>query len=86
VGVPITITLRNSDPIDHEWILGDDEIQAIHRVGTEPIHPNHPTELFIPALTSKTTVVTFDETGTLQFICHLPAHEAYGMVGAVTIR
>jgi uncharacterized cupredoxin-like copper-binding protein len=37
-------------------------------------------------LTSKTTVVTFDETGTLQFICHLPAHEAYGMVGAVTIR
>ncbi len=86
VGLPITITIRNGDPIDHEWILGDDAIQAIHRVGTEPIHPEHPTEVFIPALTSTTTVVTFAETGSLQFICHLPAHEAYGMVGTLTIR
>ena len=23
VGVPVTIVLRNEDPIDHEWILGD---------------------------------------------------------------
>jgi len=86
VGVPVTITLRNDDPIDHEWILGDEAIQAIHRVGTEPVHANHPGEVFIPAMTLKTTVVTFERTGSLQFICHLPAHEAYGMKGTVTIR
>jgi len=86
VGVPVTITLRNDDPIDHEWILGDEAIQAIHRVGTEPVHANHPGEVFIPAMTLKTTVVTFERTGSLQFICHLPAHEAYGMRGIVTIR
>ena len=86
VGVPVTITIRNDDPIDHEWILGDEAIQAIHRVGTEPVHANHPGEVFIPAMTSETTVVTFEQAGSLQFICHLPAHESYGMTGTVTIR
>jgi uncharacterized cupredoxin-like copper-binding protein len=31
------------------------------------------------------TSVTFDEPGTIRFICHLPGHEAYGMVGTITI-
>jgi uncharacterized cupredoxin-like copper-binding protein len=86
VGVPITITLRNSDPIDHEWIVGDEAVHAVHRVGTEPLHPDRPTEVVIPAMTSKTTVVTFDQAGSLRFICHLPAHEDFGMKGTVTIR
>ncbi len=86
VGVPVSITLRNTDPIDHEWIVGDDAIHAIHRTGTELLHPSRPTEVVIPAGESRTTVVTFEATGSLQFICHLPAHEAYGMVGTVAIR
>lgn len=86
VGVPITITLRNDDPIDHEWIAGDDAVQAIHRVGTELLHPSLPTEQVVPAMSSVTTVVTFEATGRLTYICHLPGHEAYGMVGVVTIR
>lgn len=86
VGVPVTITLRNTDPIDHEWIVGDEAVHAIHRTGTELLHPSRPTEVVIPAGESRTTIVTFAATGTLQYICHLPAHEAYGMVGTVTIR
>jgi plastocyanin len=86
VGVPVTITLRNDDPIDHEWIVGDEELHAVHRVGTEPLHPSRPTEVVIPALTSTSTTVTFEKTGQLAFICHLPLHESYGMVGTVTIR
>jgi uncharacterized cupredoxin-like copper-binding protein len=86
VGVPITITLRNTDPIDHEWIVGDEAVHAVHRVDTEPLHPDRPTEVVIPAMTTKTTVVTFDHAGSLQFICHLPAHEDYGMTGWFTIR
>jgi uncharacterized cupredoxin-like copper-binding protein len=86
VGVPVTITLRNDDPIDHEWIVGDEAIHAVHRVGTEPLHPDRPTEVVIPALSSQTTVITFESTGRLQFICHLPLHEDFGMVGTVTIR
>ena len=86
VGVPVTITLRNDDPIDHEWIVGDEAVHAIHRVGTEPLHPDKPTEVVIPAGTTRTTVITFTSTGSQQFICHLPGHEAYGMVGTVTIE
>jgi uncharacterized cupredoxin-like copper-binding protein len=86
VGVPVTITLRNDDPIDHEWIVGDDAVQQKHRTGTELLHPSIPTELVIPALSTRTTVVTFAQSGQLKYICHLPGHEAYGMVGVVTIR
>ena len=86
VGVPVTITLRNDDPIDHEWIVGDEQVQAFHRTGTELLHPSRPTEQVIPAGQSRTTVVTFDAAGSLQYICHLPGHEAYGMVGVVTVR
>ncbi|HXG27003.1 MAG TPA: cupredoxin domain-containing protein [Candidatus Binatia bacterium] len=86
VGVPVTITLVNTDPIDHEWIVGDEAVHAVHRVGTEPLHPSRPTEVVVPAGESRTTVVTFEAGGKLRFICHLPAHEAYGMVGEVVIR
>jgi uncharacterized cupredoxin-like copper-binding protein len=86
VGVPVTITLRNDDPIDHEWIVGDEAVHAIHRTGTELLHPSRPTEVVIPAGETRTTVVTFEQPGSLRYICHLPAHEAYGMVGTVTIR
>jgi plastocyanin len=86
VGVPVTITIRNNDPIDHEWIVGDAQVQAKHRTGTELLHPSIPTEQVIPAGETRVTTITFQATGTLQYICHLPAHEAYGMVGTVTIR
>jgi uncharacterized cupredoxin-like copper-binding protein len=86
VGVPVTIALRNDDPIDHEWIVGDEAVHAVHRTGTELLHPSRPTEVVIPAGASQTTVITFERTGSMAFICHLPAHEAYGMVGTVTIR
>ena len=85
VGVPVTFVFRNHDPIDHEWIVGDDELHAHHRVGTEPIHGDRPTEVMLPAGEERTTTVTFAEPGRLQFICHLPAHEAYGMVGTVEV-
>src|SRR3954454_11376689 len=84
-GVPITIVLRNLDPIDHEWIVGDEALHERHRTGTEAYHDARPTEVTIPALESRTTVVTFPAATGWTFVCHLPGHEAYGMVGSVTI-
>jgi uncharacterized cupredoxin-like copper-binding protein len=84
-GRPITFVLRNEDPIDHEWIVGDAALHARHRTGTEPVHASRPTEVSIDALGTQTTVVTFDRPGTYTFICHLPGHEAYGMTGTVTV-
>jgi uncharacterized cupredoxin-like copper-binding protein len=85
VGVPVTIVLRNEDPIDHEWIVGPEELHERHRTGTEPVHDSRPTEVSVPALSSRTTTVTFDTPGSLRFVCHLPGHEAYGMVGLVRV-
>jgi uncharacterized cupredoxin-like copper-binding protein len=84
-GVPITFVLVNTDPIDHEWIVGDAALHQRHRAGTEPVHNARPTEISIPAMTTRETTVTFAEPGTLQYICHLPRHEEYGMVGTLTI-
>jgi len=83
VGVPVTIVLRNRDPIDHEWILGDAAVHERHRTGTEPVHAARPTEITVPAGETRRTTIVIDEAGSLQYICHLPGHEAYGMVGVL---
>ena len=85
-GVPVTFQLVNDDPIDHEWLIGDDEFHAAHRTGTHAAHGDVPTEVTIPALETATTTITFDEPGEYAYICHLPAHEAYGMVGVLTVE
>ena len=86
VGQPITVTLRNEDPIDHEWIVGTSEVHERHRKGTEPYHGTIPTEVTVPALSTKVTTVVFDNPGEYLYICHLPGHEAYGMVGTLVVR
>jgi uncharacterized cupredoxin-like copper-binding protein len=84
-GRPVTFVLVNTDPIDHEWILGDEALHARHRTGTEPTHGSRPTEVSLDAGTTRRTTVTFDRPGTLTFICHLPGHEAYGMTGTLVV-
>jgi len=85
-GVPITFVLRNDDPIDHEWIIGPAEVHRAHRTGTEPLHDTRATEVTVPALSTRVTTITFAAPGALAFICHLPGHEAYGMVGTLRVR
>lgn len=85
-GVPVTFTLVNEDPIDHEWLIGDDEFHDAHRTGTHAVHGAVPTEVTIPALGTARTTITFDRPGTYAYICHLPRHEAYGMVGLLTVE
>lgn len=85
-GAPVTFVLRNADPIDHEWIVGDDGVHARHRTGTEPVHAARPTEVSIGALGAVETTVTFGRPDRYAFVCHLPGHEAYGMVGTVVVE
>jgi uncharacterized cupredoxin-like copper-binding protein len=85
-GVPVTFVLVNEDPIDHEWLIGDEGFHEAHRSGTHASHGGVPTEVTVPALETVTTTITFDEAGRQDYICHLPGHEAYGMVGTLTVR
>jgi uncharacterized cupredoxin-like copper-binding protein len=84
-GVPVTFTLRNDDPIEHEWIVGPSAIHQIHRVGTEAFHNERPSEVTVRPYETKTTTIVFDSPGALEYICHLPGHEAYGMKGVLTV-
>ena len=84
-GVPVTITLRNDDPIEHEWIVGAPDVHERHRTGAEPYHDQVPTEVTVPALDSRTTTLMFERAGEYLYICHLPGHEAYGMVGRMHV-
>jgi uncharacterized cupredoxin-like copper-binding protein len=85
-GRPVTFVLRNDDPIDHEWLIGDEQMHQRHRSGTEPYHASRPTEVSIPALSTVETTITFTAPVSWRYICHLPGHEAYGMVGLLTTR
>jgi uncharacterized cupredoxin-like copper-binding protein len=85
-GVPITFTIRNDDPIDHEWMLGDMAMHERHRTGTEAVHASRPDEITIPARSIRTTTLTFPVPMTLQYMCHLPGHEVYGMVGVLVAK
>lgn len=84
-GVPVTYVIRNDDPIDHEWLVGDAAFHARHRTGTEPVHGDRPDEVSLPPLSTRTTTLTLP-AGTYLSICHFPGHEEYGMVGVVTAR
>ncbi len=84
-GQPITFVLRNDDPIDHEWIVGDAATHEAHRTGTEPHHAARPTEVSVAARSTVRTVVTLPGPARLTFVCHLPGHEAYGMTGTLIV-
>lgn len=84
-GTTVRFVLRNTDPIDHEFILGDEEIQAIHEKGTETHHGAKPGEVSVPAGGEASTSYTFSEATTLLIGCHLSGHYAYGMRGSVRV-
>lgn len=86
VGETVTFVIENSDPIDHEFILGDDAVQARHEEGRQRHHHGRvPGEVSVPAGETRTTTFTFTEEGTLIYACHLPRHYDYGMAGEVSI-
>lgn len=84
-GAEVTFLIHNNDPIDHEFILGDEEVQQVHEEGTESHHGAKPGEVSIPAGESRRTTFTFGSEGQLIYGCHLPGHYDYGMKGTVRV-
>ena len=84
-GETVRFVVENTDPIDHEFILGDRTVQILHERGTEASHPPRPGEMTIPATTTRTTTYTFGGPGPLTIGCHLPGHYTFGMRIPVTV-
>jgi uncharacterized cupredoxin-like copper-binding protein len=88
-GGTVRFTITNRDPIDHEFILGDQALQDKEEAGTDVIHDGGMAGMVsAPAGRTVSTVVSFPKPsphGTLIYACHLPGHYAYGMRGELTI-
>jgi uncharacterized cupredoxin-like copper-binding protein len=88
-GERVRFMLRNTDPIDHEFILGDDAVQRRHEEGRERQHHGDvPGERSVPAGQEAATTYTFAaalDGRVLTFACHLPGHYAYCMHGTVRV-
>ena len=79
--------LRNTDPIDHEFILGDDAVQRRHEQGRErQHHGDAPGERSVAAGQEAATTYTFpaglDARGHVRLP---PGHYAYGMHGLARV-
>jgi uncharacterized cupredoxin-like copper-binding protein len=84
-GTRLRFVLDNDDPINHELIVGGPEVHARHALGTEARHPSIPGEVSVGPNEVGVTTLRFDEPGTFEFACHLPAHYEYGMHGVVEV-
>ena len=84
-GTTVRFLIHNEDPIEHELIVGDATVQALHEHGAEHVHPPVPGEVSVPPGQLGETFSRFDQRGQVQFACHLPGHFAYGMHGWVTV-
>jgi uncharacterized cupredoxin-like copper-binding protein len=88
-GQRVRFVLRNTDPIDHEFILGDGATQRRHERGRDRHHHGEvPGERSVPAGQDAATTYTFPAGAAgqvLEFACHLPGHYAYGMRGTVRV-
>jgi uncharacterized cupredoxin-like copper-binding protein len=84
-GTTVRFILRNHDPIRHELIVGPPDVHARHANGTEAVHPPRPGEVTVEPNATASTTYEFEESGAVVFACHLPAHNEYGMNGAVEV-
>lgn len=84
-GTEVRFVIRNTDPIHHELIVGDQSVQDKHENGTEAHHGAIPGEVSVPADQGATTTYVFDTPGKVLMGCHLPGHWDYGMRGEITV-
>ena len=84
-GTTLELVVHNTDPIDHELIVGTPDVHRAHANGTELSHPPIPGEVSVRPGQVASTFYEFTETGSIVYACHLPGHVAYGMEGTIDV-
>ena len=87
-GTTVHFILANSDAIDHEFVLGSEEIQKDHedmRMNGDHMSESGMGMAEVPATKTVNLTYTFSEPGTLIYGCHIDDHYPQGMKGTVTI-
>jgi uncharacterized cupredoxin-like copper-binding protein len=85
-GTTVRFVIRNTDPIEHEFILGSKRVQDHVEHTAHLAHDGSvPGQITVPAGAVRTTTYTFGPPGSVLLGCHLPGHYAYGMRGTITV-
>jgi uncharacterized cupredoxin-like copper-binding protein len=85
-GTEVRFVIHNTDPIDHEFIVGPQVLQYYMEHSTERAHHGSvPGQISVPAETVATTTYTARKGFPLLFGCHLPGHYSYGMRGTISV-
>jgi len=84
-GTTVRFLINNTDPIHHEFIVGDAAVHRAHELGTEATHPPIPGEVSVGPESVGETFLRFNSPGRVLFACHLPGHFKYGMKGWVVV-
>ena len=83
-GTTVTFVIHNTDPIDHEFILGPQWVQDYIENTAHPAHDGSvPGQITVPAGETRSTTYTLVRS--VPFACHIAGHYAYGMRGSVTV-
>jgi Cu+-exporting ATPase len=89
-GESVAFVVTNSGVLPHEFVIGDEEVQAKHEAEmsegekTEEEHAE-PYAIDIEPGQTATLVYTFDEAGTTLIGCHVPGHYDAGMRGTIRV-
>lgn len=87
-GETVRFIVTNSGEADHEFVVGDMEMQEMaEEQAMEGMHGHAEAMASLGIEPGETveTVVTFDEPGELFYACHIEGHYEGGMVGTITI-
>ena len=87
-GQPITFVVTNTGAVDHEFTVGDEEVQDAHEqemLDMPGMAHDEDNSIIVPPGETKELVYTFDAAGSSLAGCHIPGHYPAGMKATITI-
>jgi uncharacterized cupredoxin-like copper-binding protein len=87
-GEAVTFVVTNTGQIDHEFTLGDEDVQADHEeemLAMPGMAHDEENAISVEPGKTKELVYIFDEPGTTLAGCHVPGHYPAGMKATITI-
>jgi uncharacterized cupredoxin-like copper-binding protein len=86
-GEPVTFVVTNAGTTEHEFVVGDEEVQAEHEEEMEGGHmEDDDNALAVPPGETLELTMTFDEPGTTLAGCHVTGHYDGGMKAEIVIE
>jgi uncharacterized cupredoxin-like copper-binding protein len=90
-GETVAFTITNSGSVEHEFVIGDAQVQAEHEAemtsgGLNEMDQEEGNAVSIPPGKTATLIYTFDQPGKLLYGCHVAGHYAAGMEGTITVE